>query len=168
MLDTNPSIVTIDKPMNFLGLEIQTSNKTAFKDIPKLGRDYQAMKQKMGIPHQKDPWQFVAVARDYSKENRTFNYQMGNVVTKVDKIPEGFEVYEIPDGKYAVFTITPRFKFMWGRAILRTKQFAYTRWLPQSQYESAGTIDEFELHDERSLGKKPSIELYVAIKDKKI
>jgi len=51
--------------------------------------------------------------------------------------------------------------------IVDAKRYAYTVWLPDSGYEPAGTIDDFEYHDERSTRRKdPEIDLYVAIREK--
>jgi predicted transcriptional regulator YdeE len=48
------------------------------------------------------------------------------------------------------------------------KRYAYTVWLPNSGYELAGAIDDFEYHDERSTRKNdPEIDLYVAIRQKR-
>jgi predicted transcriptional regulator YdeE len=53
-------------------------------------------------------------------------------------------------------------------AIGNVKRYAYTVWLPNSGYELAGTIDDFEYHDERSTRKNdPEIDLYVAIRQKR-
>jgi len=46
------------------------------------------------------------------------------------------------------------------------KRYIYTVWLPKSGYESAGILDDFELHDERSLGRHPELQLYVAVQKK--
>jgi predicted transcriptional regulator YdeE len=48
----------------------------------------------------------------------------------------------------------------------RTKRYIYTEWLPGSGYEPSEIIGDFELHDHRSLGKKPEVNLYVAVKEK--
>ena len=46
------------------------------------------------------------------------------------------------------------------------KEFIYTEWLTNSTYKPSDSFGEFELHDERSLGKNLEINLYVAIKEK--
>ena len=48
----------------------------------------------------------------------------------------------------------------------RMKRYIYTEWLPKSGYEISDIIGDFELHDDRSLGKHPEINLYVALKEK--
>jgi predicted transcriptional regulator YdeE len=93
---------------------------------------------------------------------------MGDVVNNFDRIPHGLKSFEIPSLQFAVFKIAPRSKIAWGIEIGRMKKYIYTRWLPNSRYEYDNTIlGDFEYHDERSLGSKPEIDLYVAIKEKK-
>jgi predicted transcriptional regulator YdeE len=41
-------------------------------------------------------------------------------------------------------------------------RFIYTEWLPKSEYNPSDVFGDFELHDDRSLGKNPEINLYVA------
>ena len=68
---------------------------------------------------------------------------------------------------YAVFPIQPKSRFAWGISIGRMKKFIYNKWIKEAKYElDYSIIGDFEYHDERSLGKKPMIELYVAIKEK--
>jgi predicted transcriptional regulator YdeE len=45
-------------------------------------------------------------------------------------------------------------------------RFIYTEWLPKSEYNPSDVFGDFELHDDRSLGKNPEINLYVALKEK--
>jgi predicted transcriptional regulator YdeE len=47
----------------------------------------------------------------------------------------------------------------------RMKKYIYTEWLPNSGYEPSDQVGDFEFHDDRSLGKKPEIQLFVALKD---
>jgi AraC family transcriptional regulator len=114
----------------------------------------------------KEPWAFVAVSKNYSKETGTFEYIVGDVVTKVDSIPVGLKSFEIPALTYTIFAIRPKSKIAWGITMGRMKRFIYTEWMPKSGCEPAGIIDDFELHDYRSLGKRPEINLYVAVKKK--
>ena len=78
---------------------------------------------------------------------------------------EGLVAFVIPAITYAVFPVRPKNQMGWAFAIPDAKRYAYTVWLPDSAYEAAGVIDDFEYHDERSTRKKnPEIDLYVAIK----
>jgi len=164
--NVEPKIVTLKEPIKFVGLSIKTSTKKIYKDVPKLGKEFNRIKELRKISNKKEPWAFVAVSKDYNKNTATFDYIIGDVVTSFDSIPDGLQPYEIPAITYAVFPIRPKNRFVWGLTIGKTKQYIYKKWIPNSKYEPAGIIDDFEYHDERSLGKNPSIELYVAIKEK--
>lgn len=163
---SEPKIVTLDKPIKFIGLGINTSNKAIYKDVKIVSNEYYSIKKKNPIPNKQEPWIFVAVSRNYNKETGIFEYIVGDVVTKIDSIPTGLQSYEIPSLTYAIFPIRPKSSIAWGITIGRMKRYIYTEWMPKSGYEPAGIIDDFELHDDRSLGKHPEISLYVAIKKK--
>lgn len=103
----------------------------------------------------------------FDREKGTFSYLLGDVVTSLEKTPVGLVSFEIPAITYAVFPVRPKNRFGWGIAIANTKRYAYNVWLPDSDYEPAGVIDDFEYHDERSVRKNnPEIDLYIAIKER--
>jgi AraC family transcriptional regulator len=119
------------------------------------------------IPNKKLPWGFAAVSRGLDKEKGAFTYFMGDCVTTLEQVPEGLKAFEIPISKYAVFPVRPKNRFGWPVAIASAKKHIYTTWLPNSIYEPAGLINDFEYHDERSVRKSnPEIDLYIAIKEK--
>lgn len=160
-----PKIVTLDKPIYAVGMGTKVNLKTVFKDIPKVGTDYKRYKDKNGIPNKVEPWSFVAMSKDYNEIEKTWDYAMGDVVNDFSTVPDGLTKIEIPAGKYAVFPIRPKNKFVWGFTISKMKEYVMQTWFPKSQYEATGM--DFEFHDERSLQKKPEIDLYFALKDKK-
>jgi predicted transcriptional regulator YdeE len=143
---------------------VKTDVKNIYKDASKLGKDYAEFKKTNNIPNLKEPWAFVAYSRDFDETTRSWEYIMGDVVTDLDSVPKGLNGYEIPAGKYAIFKIKAKFKLLWGLEITRMKKYVFEKWLPNSQYDSEGI--DFEYHDQRSTGKNPSIDLYVAIKEK--
>lgn len=163
---SEPKIVTLDKPIKFIGLGIKTSNKTIYEDVKIVTSEYNSVKKKNMIPNKQEPWNFVAVSRNYNTKTGIFEYIVGDVVTKTDSIPTGLQSYEIPSLTYAIFPIRPKSSVAWGMTIGRMKRYIYTKWMPKSGYEPAGIIDDFELHDDKSFGKHPEISLYVAIKKK--
>ena len=164
--DYEPRIVEIEQPLQIMGLSIETSTKKVFRDVAQLGKRFEKIKGQ--IPNRQQPWIFTAVSKDYDKHAQTFWYMMGDVVTHVEVVPEELETFDIPAGTYAVFPVRPKNKLGWGFAIGDAKRYAYDEWLPQSMYKPAGTIDDFEYHDERSeQAKNPEIDLYVAIRPKK-
>ena len=110
---------------------------------------------------------FAAISKDFDEDAQTFHYIIGDVVTSFEEIPVGLMAFEIPALKYAIFPIRPKNRFGWAVGIVSTKKHIYSEWLPNSEYEPAGIIDDFEYHDDRSVRKNnPEIDLYVAIKEK--
>jgi len=163
---SEPKIVKLDEPIQIIGLEINTNDKDIYQDVGKLASDFNDIVNKYPIQNKKEPWARLNVSKDYNQEKGTFKYIIGDVVTITDSIPTGLQLYEIPALTFAVFRIQPKSKFAWGITMGRMKKFIYTEWLPKSEYKASDVFGEFELHDDRSLGKNPEINLYVAIKEK--
>ncbi len=164
---TAPRIVGLDRPIQIVGMSVDTNIKSVYRDIPALGKQFANYKRTHEIHSKKLPWGFAAVSKGFNEEKGTFTYFMGDQVTTLEKVPEGLKAFEIPIGKYAVFPIRPKNRLGWPVAIASAKRHIYMTWLPNSIYTQAGVIDDFEYHDERSLRKPdPEIDLYVAIKEK--
>ena len=165
---SEPQIVTLAASIKMIGVSMRTGLKTIYKDAARLGKKYKSIKDQDVIKNIKEPRAFVAVSKDFRDDNTTWEYLMGDVVASFDYVPEGLIAFEIPAKTYAVFTIRARFRFLWGPAIGLTKKFIFTEWLPKSKYEiDSCFIGDFEYHDERSISKNPSIDLYVSVKEKK-
>ena len=164
-----PRIVDLESPIQIVGMGIDTNIKTIYRDVPALGKRFRQYKLTHEIPNKKTPWSFAAVSKGFEKDKGTFSYFIGDSVTNIENIPAGLASFEIPCLKYAVFPIRPKNRFGWSIAISSAKSYIYNDWLPKSEYEPAGVIDDFEYHDERSVRKKdPEIDLYVAIKQKRL
>jgi predicted transcriptional regulator YdeE len=147
-----------------MGMSVDTDTRSVYRDVSRLGKQFEAFKRESEIPDRKEPWGFAAVSEGFDETTGAFSYTMGDVVVSLDHVPDGLTGFEIPEGTYAVFPVRPKNRFGWGMAIGNVKRYAYTVWLPGSAYEQAGTIDDFEYHDERSTGRNPEIDLYVAVK----
>ncbi len=163
---SEPKIVKLDKPIHIIGLEINTNDKDIYKDVGKVASDFNDIINKNPIPNKKEPWARLNVSKDYNKEKGTFKYIIGDVVTMIDSVPNGLQSYEIPALTFAIFRIQPKSNIAWGITMGRMKRFIYTEWLPKSEYKPSDILGDFELHDDRSLGKNPEINLYVALKEK--
>jgi predicted transcriptional regulator YdeE len=162
-----PQIVELEEPIKIVGLSISTDTGSVYRDVPRLGKRFEAYKKDHEIPNKREPWGIAAVSKDFDEEKWTFSYIIGDVVESFEEAPSDLVAFEIPAGKYAVFPIRPKNRLGWGIAIGHTKRYAYMVWLPGSEYEPAGVVDDFEYHDERATRKKkPEIDLYVAIRDK--
>lgn len=163
-----PEIVVLKSPIKMVGVSMNTSMNTIFKDAVILGKKYKSIKNQNIIRHKTNPWIFVAISKNFTNQGNNWEYLMGDVVDSFDDQSKELINLEIPAKTYAVFKISPKFNFLWGPTIGLTKKFIYTEWLQKSNYElDNDIIGDFEYHDERSLAKKPMIELYVAIKTKK-
>jgi predicted transcriptional regulator YdeE len=163
---SEPEIIKLDRPICIIGLEINTDDKAIYKDVAKVAARFNKIKTEYPIPNLKKPWASINISKDYDPEKRTFTYVVGDVVTQTDSIPPGLKAYEIPPLTYAIFPIRPKSKIAWGITMGRMKKFIYAEWLPNSIYLPSDSFGEFELHDERSLGRHPEINLHVAIKEK--
>lgn len=162
-----PKIVKLDSPIKMVGVSKRTGAKTIYKDAVLLGKAYQKIKAQNIIRNKKEPRAFVAVSKDFSNDNSSWDYLMGDVVTSFSNVPEGLTTFDIPSGTYAVFTIRPKFRFLWGSAIGLTKRYIFTKWLPNSKYDSdQDVVGDFEYHDQRSVSRNPSIELFVPVREK--
>lgn len=162
---TEPHIVDLAEPICVVGLSMETNVNQIRRDVPALAKRYQQYKREQEILNLRQPWTFVAISKDFDPEMRTFWYMLGDVVISLDVVPPGLEPFRIPAIKYAVFPVRPKNRFGWPFAIASVKRYAFTDWLPNSRYEPAGVIDDFEYHDERSTTQKnPQIDLYIAIK----
>jgi predicted transcriptional regulator YdeE len=160
----NPRIITMSEPIRAAGLITRTSMKTVFKDLPVVYRQYMGYTDQYEVPEKKIPWEYVSLSKNFA-EDKTWDYCTGHVVTGTGEIPEVFTAFEVPAGKYAVFPIKSRFRFMLGLAIGRTKRYIYGRWIPKSRYEFADY--EFEYNNEKMFQENPNyIDLYVAVKDR--
>jgi len=164
---SEPVIVTLKEPIKMIGVSTRTGMKTIFKDAARLGQEYRKIKDQNLITDKRSPWAFVAISKDF-QGTESWDYLIGDVVNTLGQVPAGLKAFEIPATTYAVFPIRPNSRFSWGITIGWMKKYIYTEWLPNSKYEAnSSTLGDFEYHDERSLGKKPEIELYVAIKEKR-
>jgi predicted transcriptional regulator YdeE len=160
-----PTILDLPAPIQAVGLEVRTSIREVYRDVPVLGKAFARARSESPVPHRRDPWAVVAASKGHSAESGIFTYFLGVVVTEIGVLPEGWLSLVIPVGKYAVFPIRPRYKAGWPVAIAAAKRHVYLHWLPASGFLPAGGIDDFEYHDERSLRRRgPEIDLYVAIR----
>jgi predicted transcriptional regulator YdeE len=161
-----PQIIRLQESIKMIGVSARVNFKTIYRDSQTLGQRYQQVKQKRLIQNKRKPWAFTAVSKSFG-EDGSWEYLMGDVVTSFDSIPDGLTGFEIPHRTYAKFSLQPRFVFLWGLAMGLLKKYIYTEWLPASNYVAdSEVIGDFEYHDERSVSKKPEIDLYVAVKPK--
>lgn len=135
------------------GLWANSSDKTISKDIPALSeRFYNAVGK---TPESVLP--FFVLSNNYDETSGHFNLFIGSEIQH-----EQLDTYELSAGEYGKITVKPKFGFIWGLSVGEAKRYFYTKWLPASEYHALNM--EYELHTEKSIGKKPEIEILFAIK----
>ncbi|MGI6664522.1 MAG: AraC family transcriptional regulator [Christensenellaceae bacterium] len=138
------------------GLWQNSCDKTIAQDIPLLTNAFYAVAQKQAgevLP-------FYVVSKDYAPATGQFSLFIGG-----NEKVAGLAAFSLPTGLYGKITIQPKFSFLFGFSIARAKRYFYTKWLPASSYEARNM--EYEYHDEKSIKKRPSIDLFFAIQEKK-
>lgn len=98
------------------------------------------------------------ISDNMDKATGEFDYIAGFKVARVEDLPEGMVRWEVPGGRYAVFTCTLP-------TLGETFKHAYYTWLPASEYEPTGGPD-FELYDEAFDPQDPDskMDVYIPIK----
>ena len=146
------TIVQIENDVTVYGLRHPTNDTKQSKAIPMLSKKY--YEQSNQNPKQSFP--FYVISKDYDESTTEFDLFIAG-----SNAFEGAAEILIPKGSYAIITIKPKFKYLWGLAIGEAKMFFYTKWLPNSRYK--GLNMEYELHTIKSTEKNPTIDLYFAI-----
>jgi len=146
-------VTTITMPQRMIyGMRGNSSDKAISKDIPSLSKKYyDAIGKPSGsvLP-------FFVLSHNYSETTKQFDLFIGGQ-TEHGQLEE----YELPEGIYGKITVKPKFGFVWNLAIGEAKRYFYIKWLPASGYSALNM--EYELHSEKSIAKKPEIDLLFAI-----
>jgi len=148
-----PKIVS-RKAFTVVGIKYRGKNEN--NEIPQmwqeLGPRVEEIKDMVG------PQVAYGISANMDMATGEFDYIAGFEVSGAEAVPEGMVSFEVPGGKYAVFTTTlPK--------IGETFHNAYETWLPQAGYAPTAS-PELELYDERFDPQDPSstFELYIPIK----
>ena len=148
-----PNIVR-RKGFTVVGMKYRGKNEN--NEIPQmwqeLGPRVEEIKDMVG------PQVAYGISANMDMASGDFDYIAGFEVSSAETVPEGMVSFEVPGGKYAVFTTTlPK--------IGETFHHAYDTWFPQAGYAPTGD-PEFEVYDERFDAQDPSstFELYIPVK----
>lgn len=137
-----------------IGLKYRGKNEQG--EIPQL---WGAMGPRTGeIGNLVDDTAAYGISANADMETGAFDYIAGYEVSSAEEVPEGMVAFEVPGGRYAVFSTTlPR--------VGETFDHAYHTWLPQAGLQPSGG-PEFELYDEEFDPQDPGSEfdLYIPIK----
>ena len=143
----------LDVPeIKIYGFSKKSNDKSMAKDINELSvKFYSIIKEKPTIP-------FFILSKNYNVITKDFDLFIGSICEN-----NTFEQYIISEGKYAKITIKPKFGFLWGLSIGETKRYFYKKWLKNSKYKALNM--EYEYHTEKSISKKPTIDIIFSISD---
>ncbi len=147
-----------------MGIAIRTSNAEQMTDARPIGKQWERLFKEgvlASIPNKADG-NILAVYSEYaSDKDGEYDYLLGARVTKVESIPAGMTVKNVPAGRYAVFTsergpVQKVVVEMWQRV-----------WAtPRSALGGDRTYrTDFEVYDQRAQNPADSVvDLYVAVK----
>lgn len=143
------------KGSTLFGLHMETNAASMRRDIPALSEKYHAQAdEKPGtvLP-------LYVLTRDYDAKTKNMVLFVGG---KIDE--RGLETEQTPDGLYAHMELRPKYGFLWAPAIAQAKQWFYEEWLPASKFEACNL--EIEMHSQRTVSRRPVLDLYFALTEK--
>ncbi len=97
----------------------------------------------------------LCITPEDAPEDGAFEYVAGLPVARVEDVPEGFVVREMPAYTYAVFAHKGDMP-----SLEKTYEYIYETWLPQSSYTLAAKID-FEYYNEEFNNFAPDSVFYI-------
>jgi len=126
----------ISKPaFTVVGLMYRGKNEAG--EIPQL---WGKLMPRVGeIKHINERHEAYGVADNFDPGSGEFSYLAGYEVSKVEDLPEGLVSWDIPEGRYAVFTCTLP-------TLMETIHVIHHTWLPESGHKR-GDGPEFEFYD---------------------
>ena len=147
-------------------LNTRTKDGENKKAIPKFWTDYLSdgrMEKLHGESFLKSNAEYGVCFME-NPENGEFTYVIGVEVKEGHEIPAGYHVCTIPKALYAVFSTPPADEKNFSPAIQGTWDFIHSEWFPNSGYEFDGNGVDFELYDERCMGKTGKIcDIYIPV-----
>lgn len=137
-----PEIIMLEK-IQITGYQYYTTliNEDYFDDIPKYYIEFGEKEHYLRIPNRISPNMAYGISADFNN-NGQFSFIVGEEVHKFNSdLEKGFVNIEIPEGKYALFTVNGT-----SDLIQNTRRYIYGTWLPNSNYERKEGPD-FEITD---------------------
>lgn len=114
------------------------------------------------IPHRKNPGVTFSAYTDYaSNEHGDYTYFLGEAVSSIADIPQGFKSISIPVGKYQKFTTEP------GKIPNVVIQAWQQIWqMPNEQLDGQRNYQtDFEVYDQRAIDPNNTVlDIYIGIK----
>lgn len=146
-LDVN--IINVEERIIY-GLSKNSNDRTMSKDINELSKKYRTINISDNV------LPYFVLSKNYDAKTGNFELFVGSSVND-DRLSK----LVLPAGKYAVITIKPKLGFLWGLSIGEAKRYFYTKWVKENNIN--GKNLEYEYHTEKSIQKKPTIDIIFAI-----
>lgn len=155
-------------PLKLAGFAFTTRSKYGenSKTIPKFWQEYMTggkMEKLHKEPFIKNDAEYGACFPE-NPETGEFEYVIGVEVKEGGSIPKDYHSCTIPEALYAVFSTPPSDEQGFASAIQGTWKYIFSEWFPASGYEFDENGVDFELYDERSMGKTGRIcDIYIPV-----
>lgn len=136
------------------GFELQTSMQNNLQEIPSFWDRFFAENWAVTLQELTPTCGFnMGICYPTDPETGHFSYVIGVEVENFDDVPDHLFRGEVPASTYAVFTTPPADRAGGGfsAAIQGTWQYVWNEWFPESGYEYAPGVVDFELYDERCM-----------------
>ena len=148
-----PKIVT-RSAFTVAGMKYRGKNEK--NEIPQLWEKF--MPRTSQVKHKVNPNVCYGVMDNYDEKTCEFDYLAGFEVRDTSDVPEGMEIWQVPEQTYAVFPCNLK-------EIKQAFRQIYHEWLPQSSYQRAGGPD-FEFYDDsfKPDQGKLDLRLYVPVR----
>lgn len=156
VISMEPKIV---KKEGFTLVGLRYFGKNQNQEIHRLWEQFnQRMEELGGLPNDTGEAAIgLCITPEDASMEDGFEYVAGLPVSKVDDVPKGFVVREIPAYTYAVFAHKGDLQ-----SLAKTYEYIYEAWLPQSGYQLAAKID-FEYYNEDFKDFTPNSVFYIYV-----
>jgi predicted transcriptional regulator YdeE len=154
-----PKIIT--KPA-FTLVGLRYFGKNEHQEISELWMQFnERVEQLGGLKHDSGEGAIgLCITPDDEPLEGAFEYVAGLPVTKVEDVPEGFVVRQVPEHTYAIFSHKGSLA-----GLSKTYEYIYETWLPQSSYELAQKLDfEYYNEDFKDFAADSVFYIYIPIK----
>lgn len=152
------------KSFQIAGRMMETSykNRRHLRDIPRFLNRYYADKYWEKIPGQvnNDKRIDYCLSTDFEKEGLAFNFLIGMEVSGSIDSQQDLTYRIVPEAEYAIFTTPCSDNFNMISMLKKTWKYIALKWLPESDYQHAGTHEIISFCPERDPFSK---EIYIPI-----
>jgi predicted transcriptional regulator YdeE len=161
--DMNPRVVQ-QEGFSMVGIAVRTSNAEQMTPAAPIGKQWERLFKEgalAAIPNKADA-NIVALYTEYaSDKDGEYTYVLGARVTKVENVPAGMVVKEVPAGRYALFTSE---RGPVQRVVVEMWQRVWAT--PKSALGGDRAFkSDYEIYDQRAQNPADAVvDLYVAVR----